>query len=152
MMFRTHLVLGVFVALFFLKTFTIENQFLFIFFVCLSAVLPDIDIPKSKIGKKVKPLSWILNFLFGHRGIFHSLVLSFFFFMLLILLFKNYIGAAFFLGYSAHLFADGITIRGIKPLYPFSTFRVRGPVRSGGMLDYLFFFLITLGIILFLIS
>ena len=41
------------------------------------------NIPNSKIGQKIKPISWFLNFMFGHRKIFHSLLFSFLFFTII---------------------------------------------------------------------
>lgn len=147
MMFRTHAAAGVFVALFFIMSFSLEHPIFFFSIVFISALLPDIDIPNSKIGQKIKPISWFFNFMFGHRKIFHSLLFSFLFFMLLIILFENYIGAAFFLGYCVHLVVDGITVRGIKPFYPLFSFELSGPLKSGGTMDYFLFFLIILSII-----
>jgi len=151
-MFRTHAAVGILVALIFINFFSLEHPFLFFSIVFLSALLPDMDIPSSKIGKKIKPISWFLNFMFGHRKIFHSLFFSFLFFILLILMFENYIGAGFFLGYCVHLIVDGLTVRGIKPFYPLSSFKINGPLRSGGLMDYLLFFIIVLGIIVLFLS
>ncbi len=152
MMFRTHAAAGMLVALIFIKSFNLGHPLLFFSIVFLSALLPDIDIPSSKIGRRVKPLSWFLNFMFGHRKIFHSLFFTFILFVLLILLFENYIGAAFFLGYSVHILVDGITVSGIKPFYPLLSFKINGPVRAGGLMDYLLFFIIVLGIIVLVLS
>ena len=152
MMFRTHAAVGILVALIFINSFNLKHPLFFFSIVFLSALLPDIDIPSSKLGKKIKPISWFLNFMFGHRKLFHSLFFSFLFFILLILLFENYIGVAFFLGYSVHLIVDGITVRGIKPFYPLSSFKINGPLKSGGLMDYLVFFIIVLGIIVLFLS
>jgi len=151
-MFKTHVVAGIFAALFFINAFSLKYPLFFFFIVFLSALLPDIDIPNSKIGQKIKPISWFLNFMFGHRKIFHSIFFSFLFFVLLILLFDNYIGAAFFLGYSVHLIVDGLTVRGIKPFYPLSSFKLKGPLKTGGTVEYLIFFLIIFGIFLLFFS
>ena len=152
MMFRTHAAVGILVALIFINSFNLKHPLFFFSIVFLSALLPDIDIPSSKLGKKIKPISWFLNFMFGHRKLFHSLFFSFLFFILLILLFENYIGVAFFLGYSVHLIVDGITVRGIKPFYPLSSFKINGPLKSGGLMDYLVFFIFLLGIIVLFLS
>ena len=151
-MFRTHSLAGVLAALFFINSFNLSNPLLFFLIVYVSSLLPDIDIPNSKIGRKVGPISWFLNFMFGHRKIFHSLLFSFLFFMLLLILFENYIGSAFFLGYTTHLIVDGLTVRGIKPFYPISSFELNGPLRTGGLTDYFLFFLILAGIIMIILS
>ena len=152
MMFRTHAAVGILVALVFINSFSLGHPLFFFSIVFLSALLPDMDIPSSKIGQKIKPISWFLNFMFGHRKLFHSLFFSFMLFVLLILLFENYIGAAFFLGYSVHILVDGITVRGIKPFYPLSSFKLNGPLRSGGLMDYFLFFIVVLGIIILFLS
>ena len=40
----------------------------------LGALLPDIDESNSLIGRKLKVLSYPIKWIFGHRGITHSLV------------------------------------------------------------------------------
>lgn len=42
----------------------------------IGGLLPDIDTPKSKIGKALKPLSVIINKSIGHRTFFHSLLFT----------------------------------------------------------------------------
>lgn len=39
----------------------------------ISALLPDIDHPESLLGSKIKPISWLINKLLGHRTITHGL-------------------------------------------------------------------------------
>ena len=127
-MFRTHAAAGVFAALFFINSFSLNHPVFFFFVVLLSSLLPDIDLPNSKIGQRFKPLSMFLNFMFGHRKLFHSFLFSFLFSFILIILFENYIGAAFLLGYTVHLIIDGLTVRGIKPFYPISDVRLPGHI------------------------
>ncbi|MCP6617940.1 metal-dependent hydrolase, partial [Klebsiella pneumoniae] len=38
----------------------------------LGALLPDIDHPKSWVGKRTRPVSNVIGWIFGHRGITHS--------------------------------------------------------------------------------
>src|SRR3954470_24677763 len=40
----------------------------------LGSLLPDIDHPKSWVGKRVWPVSLVCAKLFGHRGMTHSLI------------------------------------------------------------------------------
>lgn len=44
-------------------------------------------------------------------------------------------GAAFLLGFCAHLFGDSLTPRGIQPFSPFSSWKIQGPIRTGGYLE-----------------
>jgi inner membrane protein len=107
--------------------------------VIFAGSLPDIDLPKSKIGKKVKPLSMILNFLFGHRGILHSIFVPFAV-LLMFYYFKHLeVGLAFFIGYLSHLIGDSLSYEGLSMFNPVSKFRIRGFVRVGGIFEYLIF-------------
>ena len=151
MMFKTHLAFGILASLFFVKSFSFKYPILFFVIVCLSAILPDIDIPTSKVGKKTKPFSTIFNLIFGHRKLFHSLLFALFIFVFLITAFENWIGAAFLLGYSVHIIIDSLTRMGVQPFYPISSFRIRGILRTNGTMDYLLFFLIIVGIILLVV-
>lgn len=49
----------------------------------LGSLLPDIDIPSSFLGRWLFPISWIINKLFGHRGLFHSITFYTIIFILL---------------------------------------------------------------------
>ena len=41
----------------------------------VGSLLPDIDEPNSFIGKKVKPISKIIKWTAGHRGLFHTFLI-----------------------------------------------------------------------------
>ena len=73
MMYYTHLAFGLLVSLLSLELFNIQNKLIFILVVILFSIFPDIDERKSKIGRKNKTISAIINFIFGHRGFFHSI-------------------------------------------------------------------------------
>lgn len=49
----------------------------------LGSLLPDIDTPHSFIGRRLLPISWIINRIFHHRGIFHSIRFYTFIFLIL---------------------------------------------------------------------
>jgi inner membrane protein len=151
MMFKTHLAMGVLASLFFVKSFSFEYPIFFIIVACFFSIFPDIDIPSSKIGRRTKPLSSILNIMFGHRKLFHSLIFALIGFGFLISFFENWIGAAFLLGYFVHLGVDALTVMGIKPFYPLSSFRIHGILKTNGVMDYLLFFFIIIGIIVLVI-
>ena len=140
-MFRTHLVFSFLIGLLIISSFDIQNKTIFIIILLIASVLPDIDSYKSKIGKKVKPLSFLINIFLGHRGIFHSLFL-----LILILLFImliNYeITAAFFIGYLSHLVLDSLTPEGVMFLYPFSKKRIQGFIRTGSLFENILFVLL----------
>lgn len=137
MMFRTHLVFAFLVGLIFLEL-SRGNKYLFLAIILISGVIVDIDYPKSKVGRKFFFISKPVNFLFGHRSLFHSLffvlILSFFVF----LIFGDYYKAVF-IGYSSHLFLDSFTRQGIMLFYPFK-FKVKGVIKTGKLFEGILFF------------
>ncbi|MBD3313293.1 hypothetical protein GF345_02525 [Candidatus Woesearchaeota archaeon] len=147
MMFRTHIAIGFLAGLLLIQAWNPQNQILFMFLILLGSALPDIDHPDSKIGSKVKAVS----FLFEHRGFFHSLFAALMIFLLLAyyvsgLTYGIYI-AAVAIGYLLHMLADSLTREGIMPFHPISRFRLRGPMRTGRMVEYIIFIcFIALGI------
>lgn len=141
MMFKTHLVFGILLALVCLELFIVDSPIWFFSFLVFASILPDIDISKSKIGSKVKPLSWTINVLFGHRGIFHGIFMPLLIYIILLIFGFQEIGVAIFIGYVGHLFLDGLSLQGVKWLLPISNFRMKGFIRSGSPLDYGLMFL-----------
>lgn len=86
----------------------------------------DLDEPQSKVGQKIKPVSWGLKKLLGHRGILHTP-----FFVLLVtgllyyFLNEKYASTIFIClgnlsGAFSHLILDSLTPQGIMWLFPFS--------------------------------
>ena len=136
----THLLVAVLCALFFVGFFSFWQYAVFFFLFLLAALLPDIDHPGSMLGKKLWPLSSMLCLFFGHRGLLHSIFvpLAFLFFGWYFGFF--WIGLAFAGGYMSHLLADMLTLSGVKPfgIGP----RIRGFMRTGGLLESLFFLLL----------
>ena len=88
-----------------------------------TSVLPDADHPKSWLGHQLGSLSRDLNRLFGHRGFLHSLLA-----LLLVTLVpglplwwitgrpSTMIAAG--VGYGSHLFADMMTLGGVRLFWP----------------------------------
>src|SRR3989344_7947276 len=142
MMFKTHLAFSLFIALLIITFFNITDKLIFIFILTISSSFPDIDSDKSKIGRRFPIISKLINLLFGHRGIFHSifppLILLFAFWYLNLF----YIGLAVFIGYLTHLIGDSLTLEGINFLYPFSSFRIKGLIRTGSLIESLLFFIL----------
>ena len=140
MMFKTHLMFGILLSIFFAKAFAVEHIFLFVLVGAFFAIFPDIDFHKSKIGQKTKPFSWMINFFLGHRGLIHSLLLAFAFFLLFVVLFGETYGAAVLIGYFSHIFLDSFTKKGTRPLWPLTT-RLSGILKGNSIIDYFLFFL-----------
>ncbi len=149
MMYRTHILVGIFLALLILTFFPITHPYWFVLAVLFGSLFVDIDETQSYIGRRTWPLSWMIKQGFGHRGLFHSLLIA------TIIAFAWYyflditIALGFLLGYAGHLFADGMTKGGVRIFYPFSDYKFKGAITTGGMLEYVFFFLL-LGITLWI--
>jgi inner membrane protein len=136
MMFKTHLAFGFLIAVVALRFLNPKNQLLFAFILLIGSAFPDIDHPRSKIGKLARPFSYI----FEHRGFFHS------FLAIAVLTFITYIlsgsmlySVAFLLGYASHILTDALTPQGIAPLHPILKFRLRGFLTTGTIYEYAFF-------------
>ncbi len=141
-MFKTHLAFGFLIGLLSLKFINITYPFLFVPLVMIFSSLPDIDHPRSKIGRKLFFISYPISWVFKHRGFFHSI------FPILILFFGlsyfhlNFLAFAVAIGYLAHLLGDAMTKEGINFLHPISTFRIQGPITTGAKLESIVFVLI----------
>jgi inner membrane protein len=83
------------------------------------ALLPDIDHPKSWVGKRVWPVSWLFSRLFGHRGLTHSLLAVIG--CLMLVLREDvplWLTAPLVVGYLSHLAADLLTPGGLRLAWP----------------------------------
>lgn len=102
----------------------------------VGSLIPDIDLPNSTIGKKVKPISIIINKMFGHRTITHApiwiiplLILHKFMPNIAHGLSANTITllqhtiVGYVAGFVCHLLGDMFTVGGIPLLYPFKRTR-----------------------------
>ena len=86
----------------------------------LGSLLPDIDHPKSWIGKRARPVSDVLAMSLGHRGVTHSLVaLVGCAWLLLDQGWSREIVAPLAVGYMSHLAADLLTPGGLRLAWPF---------------------------------
>jgi inner membrane protein len=83
------------------------------------ALLPDIDHPKSWVGKRVWPVSVLCARLFGHRGMTHSLIaVAGCAALLLDGRVPRSIAAPLVVGYLSHLVADLLTPGGLRLAWP----------------------------------
>lgn len=151
MMFKTHVAFAVLVSIIFIQMFEMEYWWLFLIITVFVAGIPDIDIHKSTFGKKIKPIAFLINLFFGHRGLFHSFIFAIVLFIFIGFLGSDTIAAAVLIGYSSHLLLDGLTKQGIMPFIPLSTFKVHGFIKSGGIFDWGLFFVFILGSVLLLV-
>lgn len=138
MMYYTHLAFGFLVSLILFDFFDIKNKTLFILIALFFSIFPDIDDKKSKIGRKNKLISGIINFIFGHRGLLHTIYIP----LALLFIFYNInkeIGIAALSGYLSHLFLDALTKAGIMPLYPLVSKRINGFFKTGRLFEKILF-------------
>ncbi len=88
------------------------------------SLFPDIDHPKSFIGKIFKPISKYIDRNYGHRTITHGLIFFITTIFIIYIIEKTllkttvYTMIAFF-AYLSHLILDMMTVKGIPLLYPF---------------------------------
>ncbi len=138
MMFFTHIISSLYIGLFLMDKFS--NKYLFLGLLLIGSLLPDLDNPYSKLGGKIRPISTIIRFIFGHRGIFHSVFPALLIFVVfyLFLDMKLY-GISLSLGFILHLVMDGLTKEGINFLYPLSKFKISGFIKTGGIFEWILF-------------
>jgi len=139
MLFRTHIVFSL--AVYFLLSYFIAMPFYVLIFVLLATAFVDIDIKNSRAGNRwyLRPLQIFTK----HRGFLHSLFLA----VLLSLILGSvslWAGFGFFVGYVSHLFLDCFTKGGVKLFWPFG-WKIKGFVRSGGIVEQVVFVLLLLG-------
>lgn len=114
----THVLFGLLVGSVF--AYFLGDDSLFLLFAALGALFPDVDHPKSMLGRFVKPVGYFAK----HRGFLHSLLAGVFFTVLLELLlrvlgvFNTQYPLVFFAGYLSHLLLDGSTKSGVYALWP----------------------------------
>ena len=139
MLSRTHFMFAVFVLS---VTFQfLPDKLIFGSFFLLATLFVDIDSKKSKLGKFF--LFRPLQLFFSHRGVFHSLffgfVLSFALFF-----FNSFAAYGFLMGYLLHLILDCLTLQGVFLFKPFSSRKVKGFLKSGGIFEEVLFVLLLL--------
>lgn len=118
----------------------------------LGSLLPDIDHPKSSLGRRVPFLSIPLSLVVGHRGITHSLLALCACASLLLSAsgsgFLSGYAAAAAVGYASHLAADAFTPFGIPLFWPHPA-RVRAPftVKTNGAGETILAALVLVGLL-----
>lgn len=150
-MFQTHIAFGLLAGMLSLKYLNVPNPYIYILIVCTAAAMPDIDESESRIGKKIRPLSWLIEQIFGHRNLFHSVFPLIAIYIIFFHCLKwNVAGAALLIGYGSHLFMDMLTYMGIGPLHPFYRKRITGFIKTGGLVEHILLILLVLADIIIL--
>lgn len=106
----------------------------------LGSLAPDIDHPRSWLGRRLLFISAPLSALIGHRGLTHSLLAMSAAAIVLALwpqLGGSFLVSAFLVGYLTHLVADLVTNSGIPLLWPWPR-RFSIPLaNTGGPSEYI---------------
>ncbi|MBS3160267.1 metal-dependent hydrolase [Candidatus Woesearchaeota archaeon] len=139
MMFKTHLMFSLLVSSLIFKYFSL-NPYLFVLILVLAGSLPDIDHTKSRIGRKLFIISWIINFFFGHRRLIHSIIFASILSLVIKMVFNEY-WIPFYIGYLSHLFLDVLTKQGLYIFYP-SNFKLDGFIKTNGLFEKVFLFIL----------
>jgi len=147
MMFRTHVLFGILCGLLALLFFDPKMPWVFFGFFVVGAMMPDIDIPNSKVGRRHRVMSLFTNFVFGHRGFIHTIYPALGLFVLFYVLGFGGLGFALFLGYFSHLILDMLTPDGIAFFYPLYNVRMKGFVHTAGVLEYLVQVFVIVGVV-----
>jgi inner membrane protein len=138
MLWKTHLAIGLAVALYFSSKVT--YPLVFIPVVLLASIFPDIDSGFSYLGRKriFRPVQMVSY----HRGIIHSYTVAIII-SVVFAFFYPIFALPFFLGYSLHLFADSFTSDGIRPFWPLKKIS-KGRISVGGKIDKTIFYTFVL--------
>jgi inner membrane protein len=88
-------------------------------FAVAGSLLPDMDHPKSWVGRRSRPVSTLIASVLGHRGITHSALAVVGLVMLLTHAgFRGGVVSALAVGYLSHLAADMLTPQGLRLAWP----------------------------------
>lgn len=103
----------------------------------IGAFFPDIDQPNSTVGRKVKPISILINKLFGHRGLLHFplfvalMIGTMYWCNQFIPEYARYIYKLACIGlcsgYVSHIILDMFNPAGVRLLGPFVNFKFKIP-------------------------
>ena len=125
---RVHVIVGLFMALYFLPV--VNDKVVFFPVVLLASLIPDLDaVIAPKIGSKIfqsEKFKLYKDFMHSYTVcMFLSVIIAFIYPLLAL---------PFFVGYSAHLFFDSLTLIGICPFWP-SKSRVTGFIQSESKME-----------------
>lgn len=146
MIWITHIAFGVLLGIIFEPMIGMDSLAYYSMIIFFS-LLPDIDKHDSKIGNKTPVISHLIENVFGHRGLFHSPLAMIVFGYLILHFISQPVALVFLVGYGSHLLIDSFTKSGINLLYPLTTFKLKGFVKTSGALEYFILFLIVVFII-----
>lgn len=127
MQFRTHISTSLCMGIGVVAITNVEPTLGFLSGVVIGSLMPDLDEPKSYLGRRSLGISFILNKMFGHRGFTHSLSASFLLFILYFIFSNDFVlGMSF--GYLFHIIGDFFSKSGVPLLLPFNRKRFKIPI------------------------
>jgi inner membrane protein len=120
MMARSHVIVGLAAWIFAAPAMHIDSlDPLYLGLVVAGSLLPDIDHPKSWVGRRTRPVSTAIAATFSHRGITHSAIAVIGLATLLVHAGYHRGGvSALVIGYLSHLAADMLTPKGLRLAWP----------------------------------
>lgn len=103
----------------------------------IGSLLPDVDHPKSWLGRRLPGISHAVALTTGHRGMTHSALLAIVSVFVLAAISLQHWAAPLLVGFMTHIFCDWCTKGGVPLLWPLKT-RFRSPVAfsTGGIFEY----------------
>ncbi|RDV80750.1 metal-dependent hydrolase [Ammonifex thiophilus] len=134
MLWRTHFLAGAALGIALSSGHDPKALALSAFVAGVAALLPDLDDPRSFLGRKAWPVSAGLKLAAGHRGAMHSLAAALVASAVLGFFLRSPVPEAFYLllaGYLSHLLLDTLNPAGVPWLWPLK-FRFRVPVVEVG--------------------
>lgn len=151
----THTLIGVggYIALATVLPNDLEVNAVTVAVVALGAIFPDIDDPRSWLGRRLWPIAFATSTLTRHRGFTHSLMGS-----LLVMIIVGAItnvgyslGLIFLFGYLSHLIADFFSNSGVPLFWPSKKrFRFKYAINTGGLMEGLLSLVLGVSLIFFL--
>jgi len=135
------LVLGILYFDYFVGDIGLVLKLAFSAMLVIGALLPDIDQQESSASHKAPILSGFVRLFSKHRGIMHSIWIPVAIFLLAKLVVVKFFNLpdlilmGFLIGYSSHLLGDAITVQGINPIAPLHKFKIRGLMKTGGIIE-----------------
>lgn len=103
----------------------------------IASLLPDICQTQSKIGRKIRIISFFIRLLFGHRTFTHSILFIVIIGLgLYVIQTPQYYFVTIITGLISHVILDMLTPKGVKLFYPIPlTVKLPITFKTGGLVD-----------------
>jgi inner membrane protein len=107
----------------------------------IGSLLPDIDEPKSYVGRRSLGVSGKVKEAFGHRGMTHSLLVWGVIALVISWESPSLFATGLVLGYLFHIFEDFLSVQGVPLFWPLQTKRYKIPLyRTGNIVEKVIFY------------